>query len=196
MYRGLGLFMIAACLTVGVVLPSAATSYSPVKMRALFEHSDAVVFARVTSGMMTPPNGAVFEARVTDALKGLAVDDRFTFGPYSGKRVGREYLLFLKRSTDSSSDPGSSGAGETLAAFAPAYSVLFVGFGSMEVVYTCPFEECEECVDVPVRHVPIPRSIKASPHDDPRSRATDHAWVKRRDLLKYLSKLARKRAGR
>ena len=166
------------------------TSYGAVPMNELFAEADLVVFATVVRGTGEGFESTLYEAKVVLPIKGLEIGERFYFGPYSGGAIGREYLLFLKESDDLliaalKGDQNWFKTGRP----GVVYQVMFVGFGSMEVQYTCPFEKCDYCVDVPIRHVPIPDDLERSPYDDPQSRASDFAWVRKNHLVDYLSSL-------
>jgi hypothetical protein len=65
------------------------------ELAKLFQQADRVVLAKVVGGDTESYDVAVYKAEVVKNFKGGAAGETFYFGPFLGKRLGWEYILFL-----------------------------------------------------------------------------------------------------
>src|SRR5690349_1152744 len=65
------------------------------ELATLFKRADRVVLAKVVAGDTESYDVAIYKAEVIKNFKGAAAGETFYFGPFLGKRLGWEYILFL-----------------------------------------------------------------------------------------------------
>jgi glutamate 5-kinase len=67
------------------------------ELAGLFKQADTVAIVRVIAGDAEAYNVAVYKAEVVQSFKGAAAGETVYFGPYTGTRLGWEYILFLHK---------------------------------------------------------------------------------------------------
>ena len=182
--------LLCILLTVPATARVSATSIKDVSLEDLFRGADVVALVVVTGGDSVAFDGAVYRAQVLRGFKGVHDKAVLYFGPYSTYALGREYVVFLRRTGQelesvrvSSSNPWPSDGQ------APYLKIMYAGYGVLPVEYTCISPGCEYGVSVPTSQVHVPASCPLVRHEcDPGSRYD--AWAQKAAFLKLLTSLA------
>jgi hypothetical protein len=129
----------------------------------LFRQADVVALVEVVSGDAEHYQPAVYRAKVVAGYKGARSGQTIRFGPYIGREIGTNHVLFLTR-TSPPRVTASKGEDGVKPVAEPFYRGMLEGYGSMQVAYVCVFDDqvgspCGEGVRVGW-HVELPESIK------------------------------------
>jgi hypothetical protein len=136
------------------------------ELAGLFKQADTVAIVRVIAGDAEAYNVAVYKAEVVQSFKGAAAGETVYFGPYTGTRLGWEYILFLHKV------PGPIAPKSPLnASFGTIHyaEVFNQGYGSMEASYQCAFDgrdtsqKCDYGVRVCTDYIKLPRATATFP---------------------------------
>jgi hypothetical protein len=186
--------------------PLYATTLPRLEIAELFELSDIVVLAQIESGRVLKTKGdyscgAEYGARVLDSMKGkFKKGDLISFGPYSGEQIGGTRILFLSRTAANLSLYSSTNSVELneeslrykkCRRILPKYSVIFSGFGSVEVSFTMKFDY-EEGVILKNQWLASPVGMETKmrePGDNRIISDRGESWVRLGDFVKYLHSL-------
>jgi hypothetical protein len=169
----------------------ATTNSGPatVGLRELFRKADVVALVAVVAGDAENYRYLVYKASVVQAFKGVSEDDAIYFGPYQTYAIGKEYIVFLKRTSRRLGElrANSRGPAGPFQSDATYLQIMYQGFGVMEVSYTCVIPSCDWGVEVADQHVMLPSQLATVPSEC-RNRVGSCAWVRRDDFLAELSR--------
>ena len=188
--------------------PSGATTLPRLQVGELFELSEVVVLVQIEEGQLLRTRkdyscGAEYKARVLDSIKGhFEKNDIISFGPYYGESIGAKRVLFLARTSEKLSQYASSGSVELdeeethykkCKGLLPKYSVVFSGFGSVEVSFTTKFDY-KEAVIIKNEWLVPPIGLEAKlrePGDNQVISKSGESWVRLEEFVRYLHSLDR-----
>ena len=167
------------CILLGIVLafsgqgvrnqqPVSVSISEPgvIRLIDLFQAADAVSLVRIVSGDTESYQTAVYKAEVLRSLKGPPSGEIIYFGPYIGSRLGGEYVLFLKKSSELAvpKDASKPGYGKV-----SLFRVFNEGYSSMETSYKCVFDgrdvnkQCDYGVRVCTDYIVLPKTLSTFP---------------------------------
>jgi hypothetical protein len=135
----------------------------------LFKTADIVALVRILSGDAENYSCAIYKGEVVQNFKGSQKGAIFYFGPFTGLRLGDEYILFL-RNVDQEIEPKK----KVEASYgAVHYSRVFdEGYSSMETSYECVFDgdeiaqKCDYGVRICTDYIKLPKSMPAFPPEE------------------------------
>jgi hypothetical protein len=182
--------LVLALLLLAAAGLSFGTSIKSVTLAALFSESDVVALVRVTAADSLAFKNAVYRAQVIQPFKGVSVGSQIYFGPYESYALGKEYLVFLRRTRSTlgamvktQSNPWAATEGELY------LEILYGGYSILDVEYSCAIEPCDYAISVPSSQVIMPDDLPRYPQPhDPGSRYD--TWVRRDALIRRLEGLA------
>ncbi len=107
------------------------------KVSELFKAADIVALVKIVSGDAESYDRAVCRGEVIQGFKGVPRGVAIYFGPCVGKKLGWEYVLFLRNATK----PIAPKKAATASYGTVPYSEVFnEGYSSMETSYECVFD--------------------------------------------------------
>jgi hypothetical protein len=160
----------------------------------LFKSADVVALVRIVSGDAENYSCAIYKGEVIQSFKGSQKGMIVYFGPFTGGRLGEEYVLFL-RNVDHPIEPTKAGASYGTV----HYSRIFdEGYSSMETSYECVFDgdeiaqKCDYGVRVCTDYIKLPKSMPAFPpeENDP---PFGCRWVRKNTFLYLLADLGKEK---
>jgi hypothetical protein len=201
--------VISAALVVGLFAPSligqtsitttigetTATITEPgvTDIPELLHVSDEVALVKIVSGDTEHYKVAVYKARVIQSFKGAVRDETLYFGPYVGLKLGWEYIVFLRATTEPLQPLAA-----TAASYGPVpYLRIFnEGYTVLETSSQCVFrgenasERCDDAVRVCTDYVKTPKSLVVAP---PLEEDTPFGcrWARRKEFIAFLEGLAK-----
>ena len=125
----------------------------------LFKTANVVALVRIVSGDAENYSCAIYKGEVMQSFKGSQKGMIVYFGPFTGRRLGEEYVLFL-RNVDHPIEPTKAAASYGTV----HYSRIFdEGYSSMETSYQCVFDgdEIAQKCDYGVRSAPTTSSCRS-----------------------------------
>jgi hypothetical protein len=158
---------------------------APVKIEDLYAQADQVALVKVLSGDSEHYSTAVYKAIVETGFKGTAKGQIIFFGPYTGYRIGSEYLLFLKRGGPQTSDTSTPISYGPLASVS---AIMYEGYAALAVGYECVFDgteitqTCDDSVQINPDQIVLPQTIKTFPTGDATAITNYKKWI-RKDLF-------------
>jgi hypothetical protein len=162
------------------------------KISDLFKAADVVALVKIVSGDTESYDHAVYKGEVILGFKGMPRGAAIYFGLFVGKRLGWEYVLFLRNVTK----PIAPKTTATANYGTVAYSEVFDdGYSSMETSYACVFDgkeipqKCDYGVRVCTDYITLPRSIPAFPPED-NDPPFGCRWVRKAIFISLLDTLA------
>ena len=138
------------------------------KISDLFKAADIVALVKVLSGDTESYDHAVCKGEVIQSFKGMPHGAVIYFGPGVGKKLGWQYVLFLRNATK----PITPKKGAASYGTQPYSEVFNEGYSSMETSYECVFDgrempqKCDDGVRVCTDYITLPRLIPAFPPED------------------------------
>jgi hypothetical protein len=144
--------------TVSITEPSTSS------LETLFNEADIVALVHVVSGDAESYRTVMYKAEVLNAYKGSVDGQVIYFGPFSGTRIGRDYVEFL-RTVEMVATPirehsyGAVRYGE----------VLNQGYGAMDSSYACVFpgripdQSCDYAIRICTDYVKLPKNVPSAP---------------------------------
>ena len=167
------------------------TEPSTFPLPRLFAYADKVAVVEILAGTTEAYDVTMYKGKVVKAFKGVSAGQVIYFGPYTGTKIGAEYVLFLKDQAEPM-QPKEKTAGYG----AVKYAMVFDGgYSSMLTSYECVFEgaspsqQCDYAVRVCTDYILLPKSLTTFPPD-----GTDTPfgcrWVRRDQFISELGDLA------
>jgi hypothetical protein len=136
------------------------------KIGDLFKEADVVALVKIVSGDTENYNHTVYKGEVIQSFKGMPRGAIVYFGPFVGRKLGWEYILFLRNVTK----PITPKTAPTASYGTISYLEVFnEGYSSMETSYSCVFDgkevaqKCDDGVRVCTDYIKLPKSILAFP---------------------------------
>jgi len=160
----------------------------------LFKTADVVALVRIVSGDAENYSCAIYKGEVMQSFKGSQKGMIVYFGPLTGRRLGEEYVLFL-RNVDHPIEPTKAAASYGTV----HYSRIFdEGYSSMETSYECVFDgdeiaqKCDYGVRICTDYIKLPKSMPAFPpeENDP---PFGCRWVRKNTFLYLLADLGKEK---
>lgn len=168
----------------GVICPDTLKAE---RIDRLYAEADFVGYVQILSGEFREYTGAVYEAKIVKALKGGTGETKIYFGPFSGYGVGREYLLFARKTDKTLDEHWSQADRPTIplhySSTAPYFSIMFEGFGMMPIQYVVGLDGYG--IEI-ASHIKLPATLK-----DNVVRSENKDWISKNTLAKYLESLAK-----
>ena len=172
-------------------VPAPATTIQDVNLDALYREADVVALVAVNGADSVAFKVAVYRAQVVQGFKGVVDKATIFFGPHDTYALGREYVVFLRRTSKdlavlslSASIPWPSNV------HAPYLEIMYAGYSVLPVEYTCIIRGCADGVSIPSSQVHLPPDTDVFQHEcDPGSHYD--SWVRKTTLLSMLSALAK-----
>ena len=136
------------------------------KLSELFRNADTVALVKVVSGDAENYDRTVYKAEVVKGFKAAEVGETIYFGPYTGVRLGWEYVLFLRNVAKPLVPKTTSNASYGTVRYSEVFDE---GYSSMETSYECIFdgkevrEHCDYGVRVCTDYIVLPKSLPAFP---------------------------------
>jgi hypothetical protein len=158
----------------------------------LFKAADVVALVKIVSGDTESYDHAVYKGEVIQGFKGMPRGAAIYFGPFVGKRLGLEYVLFLRNVTKPIVPKTTATANYGVV---PYSEVFNEGYSSMETSYECVFDgketpkKCDDGVRVCTDYITLPRSIRAFPPED-NDPPFGCRWVRKTIFISLLDTLA------
>jgi hypothetical protein len=162
----------------------------------LFNAADSVVLAKIVSGDTENYDVAIYKAEVLKSFKGVPVGDTIYFGPYVGERLGWEYVLFL-RNTSNPISPKKPNAGYGTIHYTQIFNE---GYSSMMTSYECTFsgkeigQKCDYGVRVCTDYIKLPNTMLTSP-PIPEETPFGCRFVRKNTFIAFLESLGSKGTG-
>ena len=158
-------------------------------VNGIFRAADVVALVSVMSGDTEHYATAIYKAQVVQGFKGTTKGETLYFGPYVGLRLGGEYVLFL-RSTSEALKPAS----ETAVTYGtvPYYKIFNEGYTAMEAKYECVLKgnaACDYSVRICTDYIKTPKSLQLAPSLD-KDTSFGCRWARREQFLALLVKLS------
>jgi hypothetical protein len=161
------------------------------KLQDLYKKADIVALVKILSGDTEHYDVTVYKAEVVEGFKGAAAKQIVYFGPFIGKRLGWEYVDFLRSEKKPLTPNTTPGANYGVVSYAAVFNQ---GYTSMETDYQCVFngketqEQCDYGVRVCTDYILLPKSTPVSP---PMSETTAFGcrWVRKTTFLSLLRSL-------
>ena len=160
----------------------------------LFKTANVVALVRIVSGDAENYSCAIYKGEVMQSFKGSQKGMIVYFGPFTGRRLGEEYVLFL-RNVDHPIEPTKAAASYGTV----HYSRIFdEGYSSMETSYECVFDgdeiaqKCDYGVRICTDYIKLPKSMPAFPpeENDP---PFGCRWVRKNTFLYLLADLGKEK---
>ena len=160
----------------------------------LFKTADVVALVRIVSGDAENYSCAIYKGEAVQSFKGSQKGMIVYFGPFTGRRLGEEYVLFL-RNVDHPIEPTKAAASYGTV----HYSRIFdEGYSSMETSYECVFDgdeiaqKCDYGVRICTDYIKLPKSMPAFPpeENDP---PFGCRWVRKNTFLYLLADLGKEK---
>lgn len=199
--------MISLLLAVAV---SHATTLPRLTLDTLLSNAAVVALVDIQAGEMVYVDGegcgAKYRASVKEVIKGdIQKGADITFGPYSGRPIGKRFLAFLtkkerpfepKNSTNSMAQAADADFEKRCAAVLPPLREMHGGFGTMEVSWTMKFDYRDAVL--------FPEEWVAPPGGTPRQKwapgdnqiVSARSWVPVEDVVRYLQRKVKDDSGR
>jgi hypothetical protein len=184
-------------------LSVSATTLPRQSVNDLYHEADVVAIIQIESGSVVKNGehecGVKYRGRLLEPIKGpFKSNDVIEFGPFSGYGVGNQALVFLddstkvydpKVSTNSSAMAQEAEYKKTCLPFMPKYSIMFSGFGFLEISWTTKFDY-KDAVLFKDEWVASPDGLEKKLHErgDNRIESTEY-WVKVADVVTYLKNI-------
>jgi len=184
-------------------LSSFATTLPRLPLDDLYKNADVVAVVQIESGSIVEVGeracGIRYSGRVVESIKGpYKKSDTVEFGPYSGRGIGDSALVFLNRSdnvyspktsTNSTALAQEAAYRETCLSKMPKYSIMFDGFGFLEISWTTKFDY-KEAVLFKDRWIASPGELERKLREPGDNQIkSDEYWVKANDVVTYLRNL-------
>jgi hypothetical protein len=150
--------------------------------------ADIIAVVTVVAGDTESYGIPIYKAKVLTAYKGTIAGQTIFFGPFTGTRLGWDYVLFLRSVKESLGPKGGRPAAYGIIHYAKVFNE---GYSSMETSYECGFQGTQQCdygVRVCTDYVRLPEDTPAYP---PIAETTDFGcrWVRKTTFLSLLGTL-------
>jgi hypothetical protein len=160
----------------------------------LFKTADVVALVRIVSGDAENYSCAIYKGEVMQSFKGSQKGMIVYFGPFTGRRLGEEYVLFL-RNVDHPIQPTKAAASYGTVHYPRIFDE---GYSSMETSYECVFDgdeiaqKCDYGVRICTDYIKLPKSMPAFPpeENDP---PFGCRWVRKNTFLYLLADLGKEK---
>ncbi len=167
-----------------------ASSIKPVNLSDLFQEADVVALIEIDGGDTRAFKQAIYRAVVHEGFKGTSTGQEIYLGPYSSYRVGGEYVVFLKAAPEKVGEALQAGPGPWPdAASRPLLRVMYAGYSTLPVEFSCALPQCAYAVSVPSTQVVLPSGVARVA--EKRVSTRYDSWVERETFLKLLRGYAR-----
>jgi len=161
-------------------------------LASLYEHSDTVAIIKIVSGDTANYGIAIYKGEVAKRFKGAEVGQTIYFGPYTGGRLGSEYVLFLRNVAQPIAPRTTSSFNYGTIHYAEVFNE---GYSSMMTSYECAFdgkteaEKCDYGVRVCTDYITLPKSTPTFPPmtDEP---PFGCRWVRKQAFVSLLENLS------
>jgi len=171
--------------------PASSTTIKDVDLDALYREADVVALVAVNGSDSTAFKVAVYRAQVLQGFKGVVDKSTIFFGPHTTYGLGREYVVFLRRTGKDLAELSLSGAIPWPGSVrAPYLEIMYAGYGVLPVEYTCIIPGCDYGVSIPSSQVHLPPDTDTVQHQCNPGSNYD-SWVRKTALLSILSTLAK-----
>ncbi|MDW3094537.1 MAG: hypothetical protein R8G33_02565 [Gammaproteobacteria bacterium] len=181
-----------------------STTLPQLEIKELYENAEVVAIIEITQGKQIEIEdkylcASEYQSRVLEPLKGdVDKDSILKFGPYSGRKLGGVYLVFLSKK-DSIYEPVASSNSVQMNAkqehfkkcnkHIPELHEMFHGVSTLEVSWTTKFNN-EEAVKFPEEFVTPPNGLeKKLVESGDNEINTVEYWVKAKEIVSYLRSL-------
>jgi hypothetical protein len=172
-----------------------ATTIAPVKIDELYRQADVVAAIEIVSGTTEHYNVSVYKAKVTRAFKRCKQGDVIYLGPFTGMKVGWQYLAFLHK-TNGLTPVGAEG-GLSYGIIPVFYQIMYDGYGVLKLDYACVFDaadikdQCQDAVFFNPEQVIMPVSIELFPKRDADAVTNYKKWAVRKGVFDLLDELTK-----
>lgn len=107
------------------------------KISDLFKEADVVAVVRIVSGDTENYDCTVYKGEVVQGFKGVEPGATLYFGPFVGKKLGEQYVLFLRNVKEPLTPKTAASASYGTIRY---LKVFDEGYSSMETSYECVFD--------------------------------------------------------
>jgi hypothetical protein len=104
------------------------------QLTELFSASDVVATVRILSGDAESYQTAIYKAEPIRVFKGAEAGEVLYVGPYTGLKIGGDYLLFLRKTKEAAQPKKAANA---MYGLVQHFDVFNEGYSAMEESYQC-----------------------------------------------------------
>jgi len=139
------------------------------KIGDLFKEADLVALVKIVSGDTESYDCAVYKGEVIQSFKGMPRGAIVYFGPFVGKKLGSEYVLFLRNVAKPVAPKTTATASYGTIRYLEVFNE---GYSSMDTSYECVFDgkeiaqQCDYGVRVCTDYIKLPEPMPAFPPED------------------------------